>query len=144
MKCRIVRHFIRVFTVCQSAPFLFSGLQRVNLLICDDIMCEKQCLQGRPLVRNPHTHTFRMLNLGCGQFFRNPFFSGFWGHKWGCRLCILVDYTRLYTVLPRSLTDGIMLRHGNYSPPYKVNLPSFSELCSMVGGMDFALLTAVF
>ena len=39
-----------------------------------------------------------MLNLGCGQYLRNPFFPGFWGQKWGCRLCILADYTRLYTV----------------------------------------------
>ena len=39
-----------------------------------------------------------MLNLGCGQYLRNPFFPGFWGQKWGCGLCILVDYTRLYTV----------------------------------------------
>ena len=39
-----------------------------------------------------------MLNLGCGQYLRNPFFPGFWGQKWGCGLCILADYTRLYTV----------------------------------------------
>ena len=44
------------------------------------------------------THTFRMLNLGCGQYLRNPFFPGFWGQKWGCGFCILADYTRLYTV----------------------------------------------
>ena len=40
-----------------------------------------------------------MLNLGCGQYLRNPFFPGFWGQKWGCGFCILADYTRLYTVL---------------------------------------------
>ena len=39
-----------------------------------------------------------MLNLGCGQYLRNPFFPGFWGQKWGCGFCILADYTRLYTV----------------------------------------------
>ena len=39
-----------------------------------------------------------MLNLGCGQYLRNPFFPGFWGQKWGCWFCILADYTRLYTV----------------------------------------------
>ena len=39
-----------------------------------------------------------MLNLGCGQYLRNPFFPGFWGQKWGCGLCILADYTPLYTV----------------------------------------------
>ena len=39
-----------------------------------------------------------MLNLGCGQYLRNPFFPGFWGKKWGCGFCILADYTRLYTV----------------------------------------------
>ena len=39
-----------------------------------------------------------MLNLGCGQYLQNPFFPGFWGQKWGCGLCILADYTRLYTV----------------------------------------------
>ena len=41
-----------------------------------------------------------MLNMGCGQYLRNPFFPGFWGQKWGCGLCILADYTRLYTVFP--------------------------------------------
>ena len=40
-----------------------------------------------------------MLNLGCGQYLRNPFFPGFWGQKWGCGFCILADYTRLYRVL---------------------------------------------
>ena len=40
-----------------------------------------------------------MLNLGCGQYLRNPFFPGFWGQKWGCGFCILADYTRLYTVI---------------------------------------------
>ena len=40
-----------------------------------------------------------MLNLGCGQYLRNPFFPGFWGQKWGCGFCILADYTRLYTVV---------------------------------------------
>ena len=40
-----------------------------------------------------------MLNLGCGQYLRNPFFPGFWGQKWGCGLCILADYTQLYTVV---------------------------------------------
>ena len=45
-----------------------------------------------------------MLNLGCGQYLRNPFFPGFWGQKWGCGFCILADYTRLYTVLrPRCI-----------------------------------------
>ena len=39
-----------------------------------------------------------MLNLGCGQYLRNPFFPGFWGQKWVCGFCILADYTRLYTV----------------------------------------------
>ena len=39
-----------------------------------------------------------MLNLGCRQYLRNPFFPGFWGQKWGCGLFILADYTRLYTV----------------------------------------------
>ena len=39
-----------------------------------------------------------MLNLGCGQYLRNPFFPGFWGQKWGRGFCILADYTRLYTV----------------------------------------------
>ena len=39
-----------------------------------------------------------MLNLGCGQYLRNPFFPGFWGQKLGCGFCILADYTRLYTV----------------------------------------------
>ena len=39
-----------------------------------------------------------MLNLGCGQYLRNPFFTGFWGQKWGCGLCLLADYTLLYTV----------------------------------------------
>ena len=39
-----------------------------------------------------------MLNLRCGQYLQNPFFPGFWGQKWGCGLCILADYTRLYTV----------------------------------------------
>ena len=43
-----------------------------------------------------------MLNLGCGQYLRNPFFPGFWGQKWGCGLCILADYTRLYTVRKRA------------------------------------------
>ena len=43
-----------------------------------------------------------MLNLGCGQYLRNPFFPGFWGQKWGCGLCILADYTRLYTVSIKS------------------------------------------
>ena len=38
-----------------------------------------------------------MLNLGCGQYLRNPFFPGFWGQKWGCGFCILADYARLYT-----------------------------------------------
>ena len=27
-----------------------------------------------------------MLNLGCGQYLRNPFFPGFWGQKWGVRV----------------------------------------------------------
>ena len=40
-----------------------------------------------------------MLNLGCGQYLRNPFFPGFWGQKWGCGFCIIADYTRLYTVI---------------------------------------------
>ena len=40
-----------------------------------------------------------MLNLRCGQYIRNPFFPGFWGQKSGCGLCILADYTQLYTVV---------------------------------------------
>ena len=40
-----------------------------------------------------------MLNLRCGQYIRNPFFPGFWGQKSGCGLCILADYTQLYTVM---------------------------------------------
>ena len=40
-----------------------------------------------------------MLNLRCGQYIRNPFFPGFWGQKSGCGLCILADYTQLYTVI---------------------------------------------
>ena len=47
-----------------------------------------------------------MLNLGCGQYLRNPFFPGFWGQKWGCGFCILADYTRLYTVLVQSKKMG--------------------------------------
>ena len=30
MKCRILRHFIWVFTVCQNTPIGVSTLQRVN------------------------------------------------------------------------------------------------------------------
>ena len=44
-----------------------------------------------------------MLNLGCGQYLRDPFFPGFWGQKWGCGFCILADYTRLYTVYKQSM-----------------------------------------
>ena len=40
-----------------------------------------------------------MLNSRCCQYIRNPFFPGFWGQKWGCGLCILADYTQLYTVI---------------------------------------------
>ena len=49
-----------------------------------------------------------MLNLGCGQYLRNPFFPGFWGQKWGCGLCILADYTRLYTVVNDYIYDLII------------------------------------
>ena len=31
MKCRIKRHFIRVYTVCQSTRLRVSGIQRVNM-----------------------------------------------------------------------------------------------------------------
>ena len=53
-----------------------------------------------------------MLNLGCGQYLRNPFFPGFWGQKWGCGLCILADYTRVYTVpfLIETLKKNLKLR----------------------------------
>ena len=33
MKCRIMLHFIRVFTVCQSTPLEVSSIQRVNVFI---------------------------------------------------------------------------------------------------------------
>ena len=49
-----------------------------------------------------------MLNLGCGQYLRNPFFPGFWGQKWGCGLCILADYIRLYTVKREGITKAIL------------------------------------
>ena len=39
-----------------------------------------------------------MLNLGCDQFFLNPFFPRFLGKKWGCGLCIFADFTRLFSV----------------------------------------------
>ena len=63
-----------------------------------------------------------MLNLGCGQYLRNPFFPGFWSQKWGCGLCILADYTRLYTVLrygsgQTKSVDGWKEGRQNYIPP---------------------------
>ena len=58
-----------------------------------------------------------MLNLGCGQYLRNPFFPGFWGQKWGCGFCILADYTRLYTVVlvqPRKTLPDITEKIVNW------------------------------
>ena len=66
-----------------------------------------------------------MLNLGCGQYLRNPFFPGFWGQKWGCGFCILADYTRLYTVTKfEPFSDS-------FSPEKFTILTTFSS-CSIV------------